>query len=129
MYALFYFGMPNGNYTILTNLQNSISTNQFGMFLKNNSLIVLFMILCFASVLVGSSTLIYNISRIFPIPPLIKYVFPVGVLFYIFTANYTELRIIGACIGIGYLFHCIEDFFCDISIPLIWPIPAFWKKK
>jgi len=127
--ALFYFGLPNGNYTILTNIQNSISTKQFGTFIQNNAILVLFIILCFMAVLVGSNSIIYTISKIFPIPGLVKYVLPVGSLIYIGVANYSDLRILGVCLGAGYLMHCLEDFFCDSSIPLIWPIPAFWKRK
>lgn len=127
--ALFYFGLPNGNYTILTNIRNSISTGQILEFIQNNAILVLFIILCFMAVLVGSNMIIYTASKFFPIPGLVKYALPIGALIYIGIANYSDLRILGVCLGTGYLLHCIEDFFCDSSIPLIWPIPAIWKNK
>lgn len=127
--ALFYFGLPNGNYTIFTNIKNSIETGQILRFIQTNATLLLFIILCFMAVLIGSAMLISLLSKIVKIPGLIKYILPVAVLVYIFITSYSNLRILGVCLGTGYLLHCLEDFICDSSIPIIWPIPAFWKKK
>ena len=126
---LFYFGLPSGDYTILTNIQNSIQTGQIGLFIQHNCVLLLFIILCFMAILIGSSMILYTLSKFFTIPSLIKYILPIFLLIYICFANYSSLRILGICLGTGYLLHCLEDFFCDSSIPLIWPIPAFWKRK
>lgn len=127
--ALFYFGLPNGNYTIFTNIKNSIDTGQLGYFIRTNAILILFIILCFMAVLIGSSAIMNTVLKILPIPSLVKYILPVGCLVYIATAKYNDLRVLGVALGAGYLMHCIEDFFCDTGIPLIWPIPAFWKKQ
>ena len=127
--ALFYFGLPKGDYTIFTNIKNSISAGQFGTFMMNNSVLVLFILLAFVSVLVGANMIVYTLSRLLPIPFFVKYIFPALVLVYIAIANYSDLRMIGICIGVGYLLHCIEDFFADTGIPLIWPIPKIWGTK
>lgn len=127
--ALFYFGLPNGNYTIFTNISNSIQTGQMAYFLKTNATLVLFIILSFTTTLVGSGIIISKVGKVFPIPWFVKYVLPAGILVYVFTASYSDLRILGVCMGAGYLFHILEDFFADSGVPLIWPIPAFWCKK
>ena len=128
--ALFYFGLPSGNFTIFTNLSNSIQTGNFGYFVQTNATLVLFIILTFMAVLVGSNMVIYSITTIFDLPYLIKYILPSLVLIYIFTTNYTNLRIIGISFATGALLHCIEDAFCDTGLPsLIFPIPQFWRNK
>lgn len=126
---LFYFGLPKGDYTIFTNIKNSIGAGQFGQFIMNNSILALFIILAFMCVLVGSNMIIYSLSKFLPIPFFVKYIFPVAVLGYIAMANYSDLRMIGICIGVGYLLHCLEDFFADTGIPLLWPIPKFWGSQ
>ena len=127
--ALLYFNLPSGNYTIFTNLKNSITTHQFGRFLQTNTFIIFLILLCFVSVLCGTSMLLKLIEKFVRLPFYVKYIFPLLSLGYIFTTTYTNLRIIGLCIGVGYFLHCIEDFFCDTGIPLLWPIPKFWGKQ
>ena len=127
--GLFYFGLPKGEYTIITNLSNSISTGQLNRFLQTNAVLFLFIILCFMAVLVGSNMLIYRINKIIHLPFYIKYIFPVLVLVYIGMANYSELRILGVCLGAGYFFHCLEDVFADTGCVALWPIPNPIKKQ
>ena len=127
---LFYFGLPTGEYTIFTNLSNSIQTGQVSYFFQTNAILTLFIILMFMAILVGANMILYRLGNIFPIPPFVKYIFPVLMLGYIFTTTYTNLKILGVCFGAGYLFHCLEDCFADTGIPsLIFPIPQFWRKK
>lgn len=127
--ALFYFGIPNGNYTIFTNIKNSIEAGMFGRFIQTNMTLILFIILCFMAVLVGSNMVLYTFSKFLPIPFFVKYILPAGSLVYIATATYSDLKVVGVCLGVGYLLHCLEDFFADTGIPLIWPIPKFWGKN
>lgn len=127
--CMFYFGLPSGNYTIITNLKTVISSRQLPYFIQTNAILCLFIILAFMAALTGSSMVIGKLSKVLPIPWVIKYIFPVGILVYIGTANYTQLKILGVCLGAGYLFHIIEDIFADSGVPAIWPIPALWCKK
>lgn len=128
--ALFYFGLPTGNYNIFTNLKNSIQLGQFGYFMQTNALLFLFIILSFEAVLVGSNMIVFRISKIFEIPYAIKYIFPALVLIYIFMTDYTNIRVIGVCLAVGCVLHCIEDAFCDSGLPsLIFPIPQFWRNQ
>lgn len=127
--ALFYFGLPVGNYTIITNIQTCIQTKQIGYFIQTNATLLIFMLLAFMATFIGSSMVLARLKKIIPVPYIVNYIFPVAVLVYIFTANYSDLKILGVCLGSGYLFHIIEDFFADTGVPLIFPIPAFWAKK
>ena len=128
--ALFYFGLPKGDYTIFTNIKNSINTKQLGYFFMNNAVLILFIFLAFMCILVGSHVIITNLRKLFPvIPGVVKYIFPAVTTIYMVTTNYSNLRIMGICLGVGYLLHCLEDFFADTGIPLIWPIPKFWGTK
>lgn len=127
--ALFWFRLPNGNYTIFTNIKSSIEAHQFGYFIQTNAVLMLFIILSFMATLIGSSILLARLGKLIEIPKLIKYIFPVAVLVYIFTASYTQLRMLGISFGAGYLFHILEDAFADTGVPLLFPIPVFWKKQ
>ena len=129
--CLFYFGMPTGNFTISTNITNSIQTGQFLYFLRTNAVLVLFLLLSFVATLTGSSMILTSIQKIYPLPKMVKYIFPSLVLIYVFTTNYTNLRILSLCMSFGYLFHLLEDFFADSGIPALFPIPIgkkVWKR-
>lgn len=126
---LFYFGIPNGEYSIFTNISSSIKTGQLGEFIKQNTIITLFLILCFMSILVGTNAIIRLANKIVPIPFFVKYILPVLSIVYVMTTNYSNIRVLGVCLGAGYLFHCLEDFFADSGIPIFWPIPKFWGSQ
>lgn len=116
---IFWLGIPTGDTTIFS----SIKEESFGVFMQNNMAIILFMILAFMAVLCGSNMVLYRPMKWFKLPKIINYIFPVLVLIYLFTLDYSHLRVLGICIGLGYLFHCLEDFFADSGVPLLWPIP------
>ena len=117
--CLFLFGLPNGNETILQAIRNDSLIG----FLTNNIVIVVFIFMVFMAVLCGSNMVLSKIIKFFNLPKALNYICPVLVLIYIFTLNFSHLRVLGICIGLGYLFHCIEDFFADSGVPLLWPIP------
>lgn len=126
---LFWFRLPNGNYTIITNIKSSIEVHQFGYFIQTNAVLILFMILSFMATLIGSSIVLDKVHKLVSVPKIIRYIFPVAVLVYIFMASYTDLHMMGICFGTGYLFHILEDFFADTGVPLLFPIPVFWKHQ
>ena len=117
--GLFWFGIPTGD----TTLFNRIKEETLEVFLQNNTALLFLIIIIFMAVLCGSNMILYRLIKWFKLPQLISYIFPVVVLIYIFTIDYSHLRILGICVGLGYLFHCIEDFFADSGVPLLWPIP------
>lgn len=121
--CMFWFGMKPGDNTIM----NSISEKTITGFLQEEVIMVFFILFAFMSVLCGSSMINYRLIKWFKLPKILNYTFPIGALVYIFTIDYTHLRILGICIGLGYLFHCLEDFFADSGVPLLWPIPIFGK--
>lgn len=128
--AMLYFGLNGGEYNILTNVINSFKTDTFLYFLRTNAVLFLFIILIFMAVLVGSNMVVFQIGKFFPLPYIVKYILPVGVLIYIATTSYSNLRVIGICFALGATLHCIEDAFCDTGLPsLIFPIPQFWRKR
>ena len=130
--ALFYFFIPNTNETLYETVKSVRSITEF---FKINSIILLYMLVIFAAVLAGSSMVVYRISQLFKLifhmPAFVKYVVPVAVICYIATINYTDMRIIGLCFGVGYLAHCVEDMFANSGVCALWPIPVgnqVWKK-
>lgn len=125
---MFGLGLPSGNYTIFTNIRSSIEAGQFGYFVQTNAILMLFIILSFMATFIGSAMLLDRLNRLIEIPRPVRYVFPALVLIYIFTASYTQLHMMGISFGAGYLFHILEDAFADSGVPLLFPIPVFWKK-
>lgn len=117
--CLFWFGMPTGESTIF----GGIKELTLGVFLQENVALLFFMFILFMAVLCGSDMILYRLVKWFKLPKLISYILPVLVLIYTFTLDYTHLKILGLCIGFGYLFHCLEDFFADSGVPLLWPLP------
>ena len=132
--TLLYVGLNGGEYNIFTNVVNSFKTNNFLYFLRTNAVLALFIILMFMSVLIGSSKVLEGTTKILGkvvgIPKIIKYIFPILILFYIFTTSYSNLRVLGICFATGAFLHCIEDGFADTGLPsLIFPIPQFWRNR
>ncbi len=119
MLSLFMFGLKNGNDTII----NCIKQQTFLGFLENNVVLLFLIIIIFMAVLCGSDMIMYRLIKFFKLPKILSYICPVAVLIYVFTIDFTHLHILGICIGFGYLFHIIEDFFADSGVPLLWPIP------
>lgn len=116
---LFWFGIPTGENTIF----KGIKEETFPVFLQNHVILFVLIIIIFMAVLCGSDMIMYRLIKFFKLPKFLSYIFPVLILIYVFTIDYTHLRILGICIGLGYLFHCLEDFFADSGVPLLWPIP------
>lgn len=124
---IFWFFIPISDSTIIS----EISEEGILVFLQNNIAVLFLIILIFMAVLCGSDMILFRIIKFFKLPKFISYIFPVLVIIYVFTLNYTKIRVLGICLGFGYLFHCIEDFFADSGVPLLWPIPIkghLWYK-
>ena len=131
---LLYVGLNGGEYGIFTNIINSFKTDSFLYFLRKNAILVLFILLMFMSVLIGSSMVldvsVKVLGKSLSIPKSLKYIIPVLVLIYIFSTSYSNLRILGICFAAGAVLHCLEDGFADTGLPsLIFPIPQFWRNK
>ena len=132
--AMLYFGLNGGEYNIVTNIINSFKTDSFLYFLRTNAVLFLFIILMFMAVLVGSSMVLSKTSKILgkvvSVPTIVRYIFPILILAYVFSTSYSNLRVLGICFATGAFLHCIEDSFADTGIPsLIFPIPQFWRKR
>lgn len=119
--CMFYFGMPTGENTIIGNIKEKT----FSIFLQEEVVVLFFIVFAFMAVLCGSNIIVFRLIKLFKLPKIVNYTFPIAALVYIFTVDYNHLRILGICIGLGYLFHCLEDFFADTGVPLLWPIPLF----
>jgi len=117
--SLFYFGMPNGNQTIIQGVQQQ----GFADFVMNNTAMIFFIIFLFMAVLAGSDMVFSKIIKFFKLPKLLSYIFPVAALVYMFFLDYTHLHILGILIGLGYVYHTIEDCFADSGCPLLFPLP------
>ena len=118
--CLFWFCLPISDDTIIVSIKNAKDILDY---IQNNVGLIFFIILVFMAVLSGSNMILYRIIRLFKLPKILNYILPTAVLVYIFTISFTKLRILGICIGFGYTFHVIEDFFADSGVPILWPIP------
>jgi hypothetical protein len=118
--CLFWFLLPTGDTTILLAIKES---GDILTFIQENTMLIFFIIIVFMAVLCGSDMLFGKILQFFKLPSIINYIFPTLIIVYIFTIDLNHLHILGICVGFGYLFHIIEDFFADSGIPLLWPIP------
>jgi hypothetical protein len=126
--CLFWFGIPVGDDTIIQTFKNSEDVLDF---LASNVSLLFLIIIVFMAVLCGSDMILGRIIKFFHLPKILNYIAPTAVIVYIFTISYTKLRLLGICIGFGYLFHVLEDFFADAGCPLLWPIPIghkVWKR-
>ena len=117
--SLFIFGLKGSNDTII----GLVKENGIASFLQNYVVLLFFIVIMFMAVLCGSDMILYRLIKLFSLPKSLSYIIPIGVLVYIFTIDLYHLRILGICIGLGYLFHIIEDFFADSGVPLFFPIP------
>lgn len=117
--SLFWFCIPNSDTTIFSEIKNT----SISEFFQNRITLLVLMLLVFMAVLCGSNMVLWRIIKFFNLPNIISYILPLLVLIYTFTLDFSHLRIIGICIGLGYLFHCLEDFWADSGVPLLWPIP------
>lgn len=125
--SLFYFGLPKGDVKIL----EDIKEKGIGTWLQDNVVLLFFIIFLFMAVLCGSNMIMYRIIKFFKLPKALNYISPTAMCGYLFFIDYTHLRILGICIGLGYMFHCIEDCFADTGVPILWPIPIkgqFWHR-
>lgn len=125
--SLFYFGLPKGDVKIL----EDIKEKGIGTWLQDNVVLLFFIIFLFMAVLCGSNMIMYRIIKFFKLPKALNYISPSAMCGYLFFIDYTHLRILGICIGLGYMFHCIEDCFADTGVPILWPIPIkgqFWHR-
>lgn len=118
--CLFWFGLHEGDGTLIDLIK---SYDDIIMFLQDNVSLLFFIIILFMAVLVGSNMVLSRIIKFFHLPKILNYILPTIVLVYIFTISLSNVRILGICVGFGYLFHCLEDFFADTGCPLLWPIP------
>lgn len=128
IFCLFYFGMPTGEVTIFKSIQYY---NNITKWLQENAILLIFMVLIFMAILVGSNMVFGRIIIKFKLPKILNYILPVLVIVYTFFIDFDHLRILGMCIGMGYLFHCLEDCFADSGVPILWPLPLgnqLWKR-
>lgn len=130
---LFGFNIPATDLTIFNALQNAVDSGHIFQWIAQNAVLFVFILLVIASTLCGSNMILYWPMKILPVSNKVKkfadFVIPILIIFYIFTTSYANIRIIGICIGAGYLFHTLGDLITQGSVPVIWPIPAFWKKQ
>lgn len=119
IFLVFLFGLKGNDETILA----LIKTKGISMFIMENTALLFFIIMLFIAVLCGSDMITYRIIKFFKLPKLLNYILPTIAIIYIFTIDLNHLRILGLCIGLGYIFHIIEDSFADSGTPLFFPIP------
>lgn len=122
--ALFHFNLPTGESTIFSNLSTSIQLGQLEIFIRYNATLLVFIILTFIPVLLGSSLVIRFVRVFYPkVPRWVKYTLPMMTLIYIFVAPMYKIRVLALLSGFGTLLHCIEDGMADSGVPLLFPIP------
>lgn len=127
IFSIFYFGIPSGDIKII----DDIKQKTILVFLQKNVIILFFILILFMAVLCGSDMILSKLIKIFKLPKVLNYILPIAIIIYLFIIDYNHLKILGMCLGIGYICHCLEDCFADTGVPILWPIPIkgqFWKR-
>lgn len=127
IFSLFFFGLPKGD----TKIIDDIKEKSIGTWFQENVILLFFVLFLFMAVLCGSNIVMHKIITWFRLPKVLNYISPTAICGYLFAIDYNHLRILGICIGLGYIFHCIEDCFADTGVPILWPIPIkgqFWHR-
>ena len=126
--CLFWFVMPKGAFTMIEDIQNTSIVE----YLQKHIIVIFFLFFVFMAILCGSDMIIGKLLQAFGLPKVLNYFCPVLVLFYVMSIDYTHMRILGICIGLGYFFHCVEDLFADTGVAgFFFPIPIkrrFWAR-
>lgn len=117
--CILYFGVPSNELTIIQNIQELT----FIGFLQKQAIVFVLLFVLFTAILLGSNMILNKVIKAFKLPKILTYILPVLIIVYMFFLDYNHLKILGLCIGLGYIFHCLEDFFADTGVPLLWPIP------
>jgi hypothetical protein len=128
LFCLFYFGMHEGEETILSSFQQAEDKT---VWLQSNVILIFFLILIFMAILVGSNMVFTKLLARFRKLRILNYLLPIASIIYTFLINFNHLRVLGMCVGMGYIFHCIEDCFADSGVPILWPLPLknqLWKR-
>ena len=123
IFCMFFFGMPDSEMTFI----EGIKKYSFWGFLQDNITMMVFFLFIFMAILCGSDMVLGKIITFFKLPKILSYILPIAGLVYVIFLKFSQLRILGICIGMGYAFHCLEDFFADTGVPLLWPIPIHGK--
>ena len=126
--CMFVFGIKGGEQTIIESIKTS---GNFATWIQGNIALMFFILLIFGAVLVGSDMVIGKIIKFFKAPKILNYILPALITIYIFVINMTKIKILGITLGLGYIFHAIEDCFADSGVPILWPIPIkgqMWKR-
>lgn len=126
---IFAFGIKPGDGTIFSLMQEYNSRGELLHFFLDNSALALMMFMSFMAVFAGTNLLLWFPKKLIKLPKMVDYTIPLLVIVYILTTSMTNVRSLGILVGTGYLLHVLEDLFSQGSIPIIWPIPAFWLKK
>lgn len=128
IFSLFYFGMPQGEQTLYDTIKRS---DDLALSVQENAIVLFFIILIFMAILVGSNMVLSKLISVFKLPKILNYILPTIMLVYLFFIDMSHLRILGICLGMGYIFHPIEDCFADTGVPILWPLPIkkqLWKR-
>lgn len=118
--SMFIFGLKGSDQTLVSSIKAS---KDITTWFQQNTALVFFIIFIFVAVLIGSDMVLGKLIKFFNLPKLLNYILPVAMVVYIFFIDMTKIRILGICVGLGFIFHCLEDCFADSGVPLLWPIP------
>lgn len=125
--SLFFFGLPKGEAKIIEGIQEK----SLSVWLEENVALFFFILFMFMAVLCGSNMILHRLIKWLKLPKILNYILPTAMCGYLFAIDYNHLRVLGICLGLGYIFHCIEDCFADSGVPILWPIPIkgrFWYR-
>lgn len=123
-FGALYFFMPNGNQSLM----DFFKTTKLDT-LQNYSSLIVFLVILFMAVLVGSNMLIKLVKKFVSVPMFVAYILPLACIFFSLTLTLSQLKIACFFLGLGFVLHQLEDLFADHGIPLLFPIPLIWLKK
>lgn len=78
------------------------------------------------------SLVVLSVRLLKPFPKIVQQIISklllVALFLILFISSINEFKLFGLFIAFGYLIHIISDMFSELSAPLLWPIPIFWKR-
>ncbi len=133
--ALLWFGIPSIGKSYLEIMKEQYSSGgwqEIVVYNVDHSSLFLGVVFSLISLNMGFNVVTWRLFKIVPWMIIKKWgphLIQLGYIFLLLNMPLSRLEFVGLSVGIGYLFHNLGDLFSLGSIPLIWPIPAFWKKQ
>ena len=136
IFVLFWFYIEDSQESSMNLFQYGMSNNQLFEIISDNFTSYFCVIISMLSLKMGINSVTWRIFKLlkmvtgkYKIQKLAPMFLTLIMSYFILIMPLSQLRYIGLSVALGYFFHNFADLFSKGSIPLIFPIPAFWLKQ